>query len=93
MLGPSLTTMSENAINLKEYQLHDNDTGSAPYQVALLTQRIHALTDHLNVHTKDFSTRRGLLKLVSLRRKHLDYIKAKSEERYKQIIQSLGLPR
>jgi len=85
--------MSENTINLQEYKLHETDTGSAPYQVALLTQRIHHLTDHLNVHTKDFSTRRGLLKLVSMRRKHLDYIKGKSEDRYKQIIQSLGLRR
>jgi small subunit ribosomal protein S15 len=85
--------MSDNAINLKEYQLHEGDTGSAPYQVALLTQRIHHITDHLNIHSKDFSSRRGLLKLVSLRRKHLDYIKGKSEERYKQIIQSLGLRR
>jgi small subunit ribosomal protein S15 len=93
VLGPSLTNMSDNAINLQEYKLHEGDTGSAQYQVALLTQRIHHLTDHLNIHTKDFSTRRGLLKLVSLRRKHLDYIKAKSEDRYKQIIQSLGLRR
>ena len=93
MLDPSPTTMSDNAINLKEYQLHEGDTGSAPYQVALLTQRIHHITDHLNIHTKDFSSRRGLLKLVSLRRKHLDYIKGKSEERYKQIILSLGLRR
>ncbi|MEI6655893.1 MAG: 30S ribosomal protein S15 [Verrucomicrobiota bacterium] len=85
--------MSDNAINLKEYQLHEGDTGSAPYQVALLTQRIHHLTGHLNIHKKDFSSRRGLLKLVSMRRKHLDYIKAKSEERYKQIIQGLGLRR
>ncbi|MEI7954980.1 MAG: 30S ribosomal protein S15 [Verrucomicrobiota bacterium] len=85
--------MSDNAINLKEFQLHEGDTGSAPYQVALLTQRIHHITDHLNIHKKDFSSRRGLLKLVSMRRKHLDYIKGKSEERYKQIIQSLGLRR
>jgi small subunit ribosomal protein S15 len=85
--------MSEKEINLKEFQLHEGDTGSAPYQVALLTQRIFHLTDHLNIHKKDFSSRRGLLKLVSMRRKHLDYIKAKSEDRYKQIIQSLGLRR
>jgi small subunit ribosomal protein S15 len=85
--------MSEKTINLQEFQLHEGDTGSAPYQVAMLTQRIHHLTDHLNIHNKDFSSRRGLLKMVSLRRKHLDYIKAKSEDRYKQIIQSLGLRR
>jgi small subunit ribosomal protein S15 len=86
-------TMSENAINLKDYQLHEGDTGSAPYQVALLTQRIHHLTEHLIIHKKDFSSRRGLLKLVSQRRKLLDYIKANSEERYQQVIQGLGLRR
>jgi small subunit ribosomal protein S15 len=85
--------MSTNTINLKEFQLHEGDTGSAQYQVALLTQRILDLTGHLNTHSKDFSSRRGLIKMVSLRRKHLDYIKAKSEDRYKQIIQSLGLRR
>jgi small subunit ribosomal protein S15 len=80
-------------INTKEYQLHEGDTGSAPYQVALLTQRIFDLTDHLNLHTKDFSSRRGLLKLVARRRKLLDYIKAGSEEKYHQLIQGLGLRR
>ncbi len=85
--------MSTTTINLKEFQLHEGDTGSAQYQVALLTQRILDITEHLNIHSKDFSSRRGLIKMVSLRRKHLDYIKAKSEDRYKQIIQSLGLRR
>jgi len=85
--------MSENAINLKDYQLHEGDTGSAPYQVALLTQRIVHLTDHLNLHKKDFSSRRGLLKLVAQRRKLLDYIKGSSEEKYQQVIQGLGLRR
>lgn len=85
--------MSENAIDLKQYQLHEGDTGSAPYQVALLTQRIHHLTDHLILHKKDFSSRRGLLKLVSQRRKLLDYIKANSEERYQEVIKGLGLRR
>lgn len=93
MLGPSPTTMSENAINLKEYQLHEGDTGSAPYQVALLTQRILHLTDHLNLHTKDFSSRRGLLKLVAQRRKLLDYIKKGSDEKYQEVIKGLGLRR
>lgn len=93
-LDPSPKTMSDKAaINLKEYQLHEGDTGSAPYQVALLTQRISHLTDHLNAHKKDFSSRRGLLTLVSQRRKLLDYIKKGSEERYQQVIQGLGLRR
>lgn len=80
-------------IDLKSYQLHEGDTGSAPYQVALLTQRILDLTEHLNAHKKDFSSRRGLLKLVSQRRKLLDYIKAKSEEKYQKLIGDLGLRR
>nr|BCU77434.1 30S ribosomal protein S15 [Luteolibacter sp. LG18] len=80
-------------INLKDYQVHDKDTGSASYQAALLTQRIQHLTIHLNANTKDFSSRRGLLKMVSQRRKLLDYLKGESEERYQQVIQGLGLRR
>ena len=80
-------------INPKDYQLHEGDTGSAPYQVALLTARIFHLTDHLNTHKKDFSSRRGLLTLVSQRRKLLDYIKKGSEEKYQQVINGLGLRR
>lgn len=85
--------MSENTINLKDFQLHEADTGSADYQVALLTQRIVHLTSHLGTHRKDFSSRRGLLRLVSQRRKLLDYLKAHSEERYLKVIQGLGLRR
>jgi small subunit ribosomal protein S15 len=95
LLGASRNTMntteSKKEVNLKEFQLHDGDTGSAPYQVALLTQRILHLTDHLIAHNKDFSSRRGLLKMVSQRRKLLDYIKKGSEEKYQQVIQGLGL--
>jgi len=91
MRDPSPTIMSD--INLKEYQLHEGDTGSAQYQVALLTQRILHLTDHLNLHKKDFSSRRGLLKLVAQRRKLLDYIKKGSEEKYQEVIKGLGLRR
>jgi small subunit ribosomal protein S15 len=91
LLDPSPTTMSTKEINLKDYQLHEGDTGSAPYQVALLTRRIFHLTDHLNIHKKDFSSRRGLLTLVSQRRKLLDFIKKGSEEKYQQVIQGLGL--
>ena len=85
--------MSANTIDLKEYQLHEGDTGSADYQVALLTQRIVHLTQHLGSHSKDFSSRRGLLRMVSRRRKLLDYIKAQSEERYQKVIAGLGLRR
>ncbi len=83
--------MSDKEINLKDYQLHEGDTGSAPYQVAVLTQRIFHLTDHLNAHKKDFSSRRGLLTMVSQRRKLLNFIKKGSEENYLKVIQSLGL--
>jgi small subunit ribosomal protein S15 len=83
--------MATNDINLKEYQLHEGDTGSAPYQVALLTQRIAHLTEHLKLHSKDFSSRRGLLTMVSQRRKLLDYIKKGSDEKYLQVIKGLGL--
>jgi small subunit ribosomal protein S15 len=86
-------TMSDNAINLKDFQVHDKDTGSASYQAALLTQRIIHLTAHLGTHTKDFSSRRGLLKLVAQRRKMLDYLKSENEESYTKVVQGLGLRR
>ncbi len=85
--------MSETTIDPSEYRLHDNDTGSADYQIALLTRRIKHLTDHLGTHRKDFSSRRGLLRLVARRRKLLDFLKRDDEERYKKIITSLGLRR
>ncbi len=80
-------------IDLKSYQINEKDTGSAPYQVALLTKRILELTEHLLIHKKDFSSRRGLLKMVSQRRKLLDYIKGKSDEKYVELINGLGLRR
>jgi small subunit ribosomal protein S15 len=80
-------------INLKDYQLHEKDTGSADYQVASLTKRILHLTAHLVIHKKDFSSRRGLLRAVAERRRHLDYLRNSSEERYQKLIKSLGLRR
>ncbi len=85
--------MSEDTIDLSKFQSHEKDTGSASYQVALLTQRIKHLTSHMGDHKKDFSSRRGLLKLVARRRKLLDYLKGKSEDTYKQVIKDLGLRR
>lgn len=80
-------------INLADYKQNEKDTGSADYQVALLTQRIDHLTEHLKQNKKDASSRRGLLRLVSRRRKLLDYLKSESEERYTKVIKGLKLRR
>lgn len=78
-------------IKLADFKQSDNDTGSADYQVALMTQRIKHLTEHMNDHKKDFASRRGLLRLVARRRKLLDYLKGKNEERYQSVIKALEL--
>jgi small subunit ribosomal protein S15 len=78
---------------IKEHALKDGDTGSAEVQVALLSERINLLTEHLKVHKKDHHSRRGLLLLVSQRRGLLDYTKRRNEERYQKLIQRLGLRR
>lgn len=84
---------TETEINPKDFQVHDKDTGSADFQVALLTKRIKHLTDHMGEHKKDFASRRGLLTMVSKRRKLLDYLKGESEERYQKLLKGLGLRR
>jgi small subunit ribosomal protein S15 len=76
-----------------EYATSKDDTGSPEVQVAILTQRITNLTDHFKTHKKDNHSRRGLLKMVSQRRRLLDYVKAQDEERYKKLITSLGIRR
>ena len=76
---------------LKEFQLHEKDTGSADVQIALLTARINELAEHLKFHKKDHHSRRGLLRLVGKRRKLLDYLRRVSEERYRDIIGRLEL--
>jgi small subunit ribosomal protein S15 len=73
------------------YKTHDVDTGSPEVQVALLTQRINELTEHFKTHVKDNHSRRGLLKLVSQRRRLLDYLRRKDVERYRQLIGRLGI--
>jgi len=78
---------------MKEYATVDGDTGSPEVQVAILTERIKNLTGHFQTHKKDNHSRRGLLKLVSQRRKLLDYVKVRDEPRYKSIIQRLGIRR
>ncbi|MGI9514922.1 MAG: 30S ribosomal protein S15 [Anderseniella sp.] len=78
---------------VKEYATADGDTGSPEVQVAILTERIKNLTGHFQTHKKDNHSRRGLLKLVSQRRKLLDYVKVRDEPRYKSIIERLGIRR
>ena len=76
---------------IERFKLHDKDTGSTEVQVALLTSRINRLTEHFKVHKKDHHSRRGLLKLVARRRKLLNYLKRKDEQRYLTLIKELGL--
>ena len=82
---------SMETVNLKEFQLHEKDTGSADVQVALLTRRIEHLTEHLKTNRKDHSSRRGLLKMVAQRRSLLDYLSKTKEDRYKKLIDRLNL--
>ena len=77
----------------EEFRRHETDTGSPEVQVALLSQRVNYLTEHLKQHTKDFSSRRGLLKVVGRRRRLLDYLKGKDVERYRNLIERLKLRR
>jgi small subunit ribosomal protein S15 len=74
-----------------EYQVHGSDTGSPEVQVALLTERINQLIEHLKLHTHDHHSRRGLLKLVGRRRRLLAYISGKDRDRYRALIERLGL--
>jgi len=73
------------------YKTHNNDTGSPEVQVALLSERINYLTEHFKTHAKDHHSRRGLLKLVSQRRRLLDYLKGKDMDRYAELIKRLGI--
>jgi len=76
---------------IEGYRLHESDTGSPEVQIALLSGRIEYLTEHFKTHKKDHHSRRGLLKLVSQRRRLLDYVKKKDVERYRSVIGRLGL--
>jgi small subunit ribosomal protein S15 len=78
---------------MADNRLHDTDTGSPEVQIALLTERINMLTEHLKIHKKDHHSRRGLLMLVGRRRRMLDYVKNIDVERYRGIIAKLGLRR
>lgn len=86
----ALTTDQKQAL-IKEYQLFDGDTGSPEVQIALLTASIQELTEHLKQHKKDNHSRRGLLKQVAKRRRLLNFLLSRSEERYQKLIEKLGL--
>lgn len=76
---------------IKKFRIHEQDSGSPEVQIALLTERINQLSNHFQVHKKDFHSRRGLLKLVGQRRRLLNYLKAKRIESYNQLVKELGL--
>lgn len=88
----SITPERKEAL-IKEFATKDGDTGSPEVQIAILTERINNLTEHFKGHKKDNHSRRGLLKMVSQRRKLLDYARGKDEARYKSIIERLGIRR
>ena len=83
----------QKATVIGKYRVHPKDTGSPEVQIALLSERIGQLTDHFKLHKKDHASRRGLLMMVNRRRRLLDYLKDRHAERYKQVIQSLGIRR
>ena len=86
-------TQERKAELIKEFGKNNKDSGSAAVQVAILSERIHNLTEHLKLHKKDFGSRRGLLAMVGQRRSLLDYIRADSQNAYKSLIEKLGLRR
>lgn len=83
----------QKAVIIKEYARDTKDTGSPEVQVAILTTRISELSEHMQVHKKDFHSRRGLLAMVAKRRKLLDYLKSKNEQGYQDLIKALGIRR
>ncbi|WP_134686283.1 30S ribosomal protein S15 [Brevibacillus migulae] len=88
----ALTQERKNQL-IQEYRTHDNDTGSAEVQIALLTENINSLNDHLRTHKKDHHSRRGLLKMVGQRRNLLNYLKETDVTRYRTLVDRLGLRR
>jgi small subunit ribosomal protein S15 len=86
----AMETAQKSAI-IDKFRTHPNDTGSPEVQVALLTERINGLTDHFKAHKKDHHSRRGLLMMVSQRKRLLEYLKRKDSSRYKNLIKALGL--
>lgn len=88
----SITAVRKQEV-IKEFATADKDTGSPEVQVAILSERIRNLTEHLKTHRKDFHSRRGLLMMVGQRRRLLDYLKRKETSRYEQLVERLGLRR
>jgi len=88
----SLSKIEKDGI-IEQYRVHPTDTGSPEVQVAILTTRINELTEHLKLHEHDEHSRRGLLKLVGQRRRHLNYLSSKDEDKYKEVVSRLGLRR
>ena len=86
-----MITKAEKTAVIEANKTHEGDTGSPEVQIAILTERIHQLTEHLKVHKQDNHSRRGLLKMVGKRRKMLDYLMAKDIERYRAIIAKLNI--
>lgn len=85
--------MPNKAVTIDANKIHDSDTGSPEVQIALMTERITHLTEHLKMHKKDHHSRRGLLMIVGRRRRMLDYVKGIDVERYRKIVADLGLRR
>lgn len=85
--------MPDKTATIAEYRLHDRDTGSSDVQIAILTERINHLTDHLRVHKGDHHTRRGLMKMIGHRRRLLDYVGKNDIEHYRALISRLGIRR
>ena len=85
--------MPDKTATIAEYRLHETDTGSPEVQVAILSERINHLTDHLRSHKGDHHTRRGLMKLIGRRRRLLDYVRGNDVERYRTLIARLGIRR
>lgn len=91
--GPGLLKKERKQQIIQDYKTHESDTGSPEVQVAILTQRINELTEHLREHKKDHHSRRGLLKMVGQRRRLLNYLRDTDVERYRAVVERLGLRR
>src|SRR5512136_2422409 len=92
--APSVTLSKEQKQGIiAKFKLHEGDSGSPEVQIALLTEKIHYLTEHFKVHKRDHASRRGLLRMVGQRRRLLDYLKATKVDRYRKVVKELGLRR